>query len=207
MPTPTMSPICKATIKATEEAGDRVVKNHNMTATITSPGITSHFGPYLSNKLPIRGERIPFSALPGKSMSPVVNTDSPVPVCRNIGRIIMLDIMINIHDSTRSSPTTYIGYLKTLRFIIGSRMEFCRSMNSTSATSPIMIEVTTTALLHPSDPSPALLKPKTTPPNPIVDNATESRSIRGFVTSLTFSKYFSPINNPIIRNNSENQKI
>lgn len=207
MPTPTMSPICKATIKPTEEAGDRVVKNHNITETITRPGITSHFGPYLSKKRPMRGERIPFSALPGKSVRPAVNTDSPAPVCRNIGRIIMLDIMINIHDSIRSSPTTYIGYLKTLRFIIGSRMTFCRSMNSTSAMSPTMIEVTTTALLQPSDPSPALLKPKTTPPKPIVDNATDSRSTLGFVTSVTFSKYFSPINNPIIKSGSDNQKI
>lgn len=207
MPIPTISPICKATIKATEEAGDKVVKNHNMTATITSPGITSHFGPYLSNKCPIRGERIPFSALPGKSISPAVNTDSPVPVCRNIGRIIMLDIMINIHDSIRSNPTMYIGYLKTLRFIIGSRIEFCRSMNSTSAMRPTTIEVTTTALPQPSEPSPALLKPKTTPPKPIVDNATDRRSIRNFVTSVTFSKYFRPTTNPIIRNGSDNQKI
>ncbi len=202
-----MSPICKATINATEEAGDRVVKNHNMTATITRPGITSHFGPYLSNKRPTRGEMIPFSALPGKSMSPVVNTDSPAPVCRNIGRIIMLDIMITIHDSIRSSPTTNIGYLKTLRFIIGSFINFCRSMNNTSATSPTTIEVTTTALLQPSDPSPALLNPKTTPPKPLVDNMTDSRSIRGFVTSVTFSKYFSPINNPMTKNGSEIQKM
>ena len=119
----------------------------------------------------------------------------------------MLDKMIIIHESTISNPTLYIGYLKTRRSIIGSFIVVCRSMNKTSVINPTAIEVITTVLVQPSDPSPALLKPKTTPPKPIVDNTTDSRSIRGFVTSVTFSKYFSPTNNPMTKNGSESQKI
>ncbi|MNR59368.1 hypothetical protein D3C85_1806130 [compost metagenome] len=48
-------------------------KNHSDTATITRPGITSHFGPYLSNKRPISGEIKPFIIPPGKSSRPALN--------------------------------------------------------------------------------------------------------------------------------------
>ena len=79
MEMPIISPICKEMIKAIEDADDMLEKNHNVTATTMRPGITSHFGPYLSNKRPMRGDRMPFSALPGSSISPAVNADSFIP--------------------------------------------------------------------------------------------------------------------------------
>lgn len=55
-----------------------------------------------------------------------MNTDSSAPVCRNVGRTIMLDININVYDNTKSRQTTNIG----------SRIKYCRSINNASATSP-----------------------------------------------------------------------
>ncbi|MNI58081.1 hypothetical protein D3C81_1514160 [compost metagenome] len=121
--------------------------------------------------------------------------------------MIILDKMIIIHASTRTNPTMYIGYLNTRKFIIGSRIAFCLNANITSAISPMIMENTTTVLVQPPSPSPALLKPYTTPPNPIVESMTDSKSMRDFVTSVTFSKYFSPTNNPTIKNGSDSQKI
>lgn len=51
---------------------------------------------------------------------------------------------------------------------------------------PTIRPIITSALLQPAPPFPALLNPYTIPPNPNVDKAIETKSILGFVRSITF---------------------
>src|SRR5699024_11906484 len=54
---------------------------------------------------------------------------------------------------------------------------------------PTIIDVKTIGARNPSSYPPAALKPYTIPPKPIVENSIEIKSIFGFVTSETFTKY------------------
>lgn len=118
-PIPPARTICNAIINPTDEAGVNVVKNHKTNIIMTKPGIITHFGPYLSDKRPATIWKIPFSALPGNNIKPVTNTDSPAPVCKNIGNTIIVVIKITIHIITRKTPITNIGYLNTRKFSNG----------------------------------------------------------------------------------------
>ncbi len=66
-------------------------KNQSTAAVMTNPGMTSHFGPYLSNRRPVTGDIKPFKIPPGSRMSPDVNAVSISPLCKYIGNRSIVD--------------------------------------------------------------------------------------------------------------------
>ncbi|MNE96206.1 hypothetical protein D3C80_1943780 [compost metagenome] len=72
---PIISALCRTITKITVDVAVMLEKNHSDTATTTRPGITSHFGPYLSNKRPMIGDIRPLIIPPGKSRSPALNAE------------------------------------------------------------------------------------------------------------------------------------
>ncbi|MNW64018.1 hypothetical protein D3C74_422620 [compost metagenome] len=71
--TPIISVLCSTMTKAIVDAAVMPEKNHSDTATMIRPGMTSHFGPYLSNRRPIIGDISPLIIPPGSSSSPALN--------------------------------------------------------------------------------------------------------------------------------------
>lgn len=63
---PIIKQVCRMIISTAVEVVVTFEKNHSTTVTITNPGMTSHFGPYLSNKRPVTGDINPFKIPPGK---------------------------------------------------------------------------------------------------------------------------------------------
>lgn len=182
-------------------------KNHSTTVTITNPGMTSHFGPYLSNKRPVTGDINPFKIPPGKRTRPDANAVRTKPPCRYIGRSSIDDRMTIIQMNTMITPKINIGYLNARRFIIGCFIVSWRIENKIRPTTPTISDTITVGLDHPPEPSPALLNPNTMPPKPIVDRMIDNTSIFGFVVSDTFCIYAIPKTSASTRNGREIQKI
>lgn len=119
MEIPIIKQVCSTIISTAVEAVVRFEKSHRTIVTIKNPGITSHFGPYLSNRRPVTGDINPFKIPPGKRMSPEANAVKTKPPCRYIGRSSMDDRMTIMQIKTIMTPKINIGYLNARRFIIG----------------------------------------------------------------------------------------
>ena len=76
-----------------------------------------------------------------------------------------------------------MGYLSTRRLSSGSSSFSWRAMNQVRATTPMISGARTVASVQPA--SPALPKPKSSPPKPNDDRMTESTSRRGLLCSVT----------------------
>ncbi|MNN46090.1 hypothetical protein D3C81_1604550 [compost metagenome] len=72
---PIISALCSTITKITVDVAVMLEKNHSVTATTTRPGMTSHFGPYLSNRRPMIGDIRPLMIPPGKSKRPALKAE------------------------------------------------------------------------------------------------------------------------------------
>ena len=182
--TPTINKECKMMIMVTVVSVVTFDKSHNTTIMMMNPGVTNPLGPYLSKIRPVIGDMIPFRTPPGKRTSPAVKAANAIPVCRYIGKRIMEDRMTMKARKTVMSPNVNIGYFITLKSIIGFSIFNCLNENKSRPINPTMSVIKTMALPHPL--SPAILKPYTIPPKPIVDKIIDGTSIFGLVIGETF---------------------
>ncbi|MNC14357.1 hypothetical protein D3C75_621330 [compost metagenome] len=202
--------MCMVTISPRGVDGLMPVYINSAAATITSPKITSHLGPNLSNRRPITGDRNPFIRLPGKSTKPAVKALTAIPCCRYMGRISMDDSIIIMQMKIRIRPTVNMGYLKARRSIIGSFILSCFMLNKSKDNAPTANVAITTGLDQPPAPSPwppALLKPYTMPPKPSVDKMMDKTSILGLVSLEMLGRNSNPLTKEMMKNGSEIQKI
>ncbi|MNP28143.1 hypothetical protein D3C76_1210930 [compost metagenome] len=73
--TPIISVLCSTIMNALVELTEIPEKNQRAIVTTARPGITSHFGPYLSNNRPMIGDINPLIIPPGSNRRPALKAE------------------------------------------------------------------------------------------------------------------------------------
>ncbi|MNJ47729.1 hypothetical protein D3C77_428960 [compost metagenome] len=148
--------------------------------------MTSARGPNLSNSLPVTGEIRPLSKPPGSRTSPAVNVVIKNTPCMRNGNSSIVENIVIMAMISISVVNVNMGNLNTRRSSIGSFDFNCLMTNNSRETPPTINGTYTFVLAHVVSALPALLKPKTIPPNPSVDSRIDSTSTLGLVMVVTF---------------------